>query len=364
MTTTQRRRPGRRLAGVTTLSAGRPLEPAHHTVARHSTVITDPERDGRMLGVDIWYPAREPADDDLAARRPSRYELFPGVAFDAAGALHDLPALPGAFPLIVFSHGRTGMRFAYSLVCEALAARGAIVVSSDHPGDVLTDWLLGTFADDRTNEVNRVADAHLLLRAFTHGHPSIGVGVLNAVDRDRIVLMGHSYGAYTALATAAGARGVPAHERVKALVCFQPYTRTTSDGLLGRVTVPSLLVVSGSDRVTPASSDADRPWALLRGTPTWRLDLDGAGHQAISDIALYAELAEHVPGLPDIVRQYLTASRADAGGAGGRSWRELMRLQVQAAWAFLDVVLDLDRERGLGVVAELEAARTVHLRRR
>lgn len=349
---------------MTTLSAGRPLEPQHHTVARHSTVIVDPERDGRMLGVDVWYPAREPADDDLAARQKSTYELFPGVSFESAGAFHDLPAKPGSYPLILFSHGRTGMRFAYSLVCEALAARGAIVVSSDHPGDVLTDWLLGTFADDRTNEVNRVADAHLLLRAFTHGHPSIGVGVLNAVDHDRIVLMGHSYGAYTALATAAGARGVPPHERLKALVCFQPYTRTTSDGLLGRVTVPALLVVSSADRVTPASSDADRPWALLRGRPTWRLDLDGAGHQAISDIALYAELAEHVPGLPDIVRQYLASSTADAGAAGGRSWREVMRLQVQAAWAFLDVVLDLDRDRGLATVGELEAARSISLRRR
>ncbi|MEZ5252090.1 MAG: hypothetical protein R2713_23650 [Ilumatobacteraceae bacterium] len=78
------------------------------------------------------------------------------------------------------------------------------------------------------------------------------------------------------------------------------------------------------------------------GTPTWRVDLAGAGHQAISDIALYAELAAHASHLPDIVRQYLAASAADACVPDGRSWREQMQVQVAAAWAFLDTVLDLD----------------------
>ncbi|MCB0999336.1 MAG: hypothetical protein KDB40_08580 [Acidimicrobiales bacterium] len=348
---------------MTVLAAGAPLEPQRHSVGRCSTALIDPDRDQRRLGIDVWYPAIEPADDDLAARTRSSYELFPGVSFASAGALADPPAHPGSYPLIVFSHGRTGMRFAYSLVCEALAARGAVVVSSDHPGDALTDWLLGSHVDDRTNEVNRVADAHLVIRACVHGDPALPVGVLNAIDHDRIVLMGHSYGAYTAFATVAGARGVAPHDRVKAVVGFQPYTRTMSDSLLGRITRPALLVVSGRDRVTPADSDADRPWALLRGTPTWRVDLAGAGHQAISDIALYAELAAHVPHLPDIVRQYLAASAADACVPDGRSWREQMQVQVAAAWAFLDTVLDLDAG-GAAVVAELDRLTGVGLRRR
>jgi predicted dienelactone hydrolase len=349
---------------VTPLSAGRPLEPQHHPVGRHSTLIGDPDRDGRLLGVDLWYPAIDPADDDLSARAPSRYELFPGVAFDAAGALNDPPARAGKYPLIVFSHGRTGMRFAYSMVCEALASRGAIVVASDHPGDVLTDWLLGTHADDRTNEMNRVGDAHLLIDAMVHGHPSVAVGILNSVDHDRIVIMGHSYGAYTALATVAGARGVEAHSRVRAIVGFQPYTRTMSDSLLGRVTTPTLLVASELDRATPPQSDVDRPWALLRGEPTWRVDLEGAGHQAVSDIALYAELAHQVPDLPDIVRQYLESTSADAVGPGLRPWRELMRVQVEVAWSFLDLVLDLDADRGARSLADLERTAGITIRRR
>jgi predicted dienelactone hydrolase len=328
---------------VSLLGAGAPIEPPHLPVGRRSTLLVDPERDGRLLGVDLWYPAV----DGSGAER-SVYDLIPGASFSAATALHDPPARAGQYPLIVFSHGRTGMRFSYSMLCEALASRGAIVVSSDHPGDGLTDWMLGAHADDRTNEVNRVADAHLLIHALVHGHDAIGVDVLNAVDHDRIAIAGHSYGAYTALATVAGARGVPRHDRVGAAVVFQPYTRTMSDGLLGRVTTPTLMIVSELDGTTPAATDSDRPWALLRGEPTWRLDLAGAGHQAISDIALYAELAPHIEGLPDIVVQYLTLTAADAVGPGYRPWRDVLRVQLDATWAFLQVTLGLDPDEGGG----------------
>jgi predicted dienelactone hydrolase len=273
-------------------------------------LFVDHEREARTLGVDLWYPTN-------AESGPlSTYELLPGLSFEAAGALHEPPAAPGPFPLILFSHGRTGLRFAYSLLCEALAARGAVVVSSDHPGDALSDWLFGSFVDDRTNEINRVGDAHFLLGVMMHGHPSVPADVVACVDHERVVLAGHSYGAYTALATAAGARGVAPHETVAAVIGYQAYTRTMSDGILSRVSVPALFVVSALDRVTPPPSDADRPWALVRGKPSWRLDLARAGHQAASDMGLYAELARHAQGLPDVVRQYLTATAEDAAGPG------------------------------------------------
>jgi dienelactone hydrolase len=325
---------------MTTLSAGAPLEPARFPVGRRTIVLADPARPQRRLAVDLWYPA------DVSAAAPSVYELFPGVAFSAASARHEPPARAGRFALILFSHGRTGMRISYSLACEALAARGAVVASCDHPGDALADWLLGTHSDDRTNEVDRVADAHLVLHALLTAAEPVPLDIANAIDHDQVVLAGHSYGAYTAFATVAGSRGVAPHEHVRAIVGYQAYTRSMSDGLLGRVTVPALIVVSERDQVTPPSVDGDRPWALLRGHPTWRLDLAGAGHQAVSDIPLYAELAEHVPGLPQMVREYLVSTAAGSASADGRGWRELLRLQVTTTWAFLQVVLDLDADAG------------------
>ena len=140
-------------------------------------------------------------------------------------------------------------RFAYSLLSEALAARGAIVVSADHPGDALADWLLGTNVDDRTNEINRVGDAGFLLDSLLAGPRTTSAlppELLAAIDSGRVVVVGHSYGAYTALATAAGVRGVDPDHRVGAVIGLQAYTRTMSDGALGRVHVPALLVIAES----------------------------------------------------------------------------------------------------------------------
>ena len=99
--------------------AGDPIETPHHPVGRRVTLLADPARDAKVLGVDIWYPAGA----DTGER--SEYELLPGVTFRAAAAQSDAAPAAGRFPLVLFSHGRTGMRFAYSLLCEALAARGA-----------------------------------------------------------------------------------------------------------------------------------------------------------------------------------------------------------------------------------------------
>lgn len=334
---------------MTALTAAPPIEPPQHPIGRRCTTVLDAQREGRSLDVDVWYPA---ATSDGPA---SVYELFPGVSFRAAAAQHEPPPAAGRYPLVLFSHGRTGMRFSYSLLCEALAARGSIVVSADHPGDVLTDWLLGSFVDDRTNEMSRVADAHALLAVLQPGGAALPAALLAAIDHARIALVGHSYGAYTALATAAGVRGVPAHDRVGAVVCLQPYTRSMSDGALGRVTAPTLLVVSELDTTTPASTDADRPWALVRGLPTWRVDLAGAAHQASTDMGLYTELARDVPGLPEPVRQYLEFTAAGAVGPGLRPWRELLGAQVHAVWAFLQVALDIDAAAG-SAAARLLAA--------
>jgi predicted dienelactone hydrolase len=338
------------------LSAGPPIEPQRRPIGRRTSLMADPQRDGRLLGVDVWYPS---APSDAPS---SVYELLPGVSFQSAGASHEPPPALGRFPLVLFSHGRTGTRFAYSMLCEALAARGAIVVSADHPGDVLSDWLSGTFADDRTNEMNRVADAHALLAELQPGGAVLPESLVDAIDHDRVALAGHSYGAYTAFATAAGARGVPAHDRVRAVVGLQPFTRSMSDDALRRVGVPSLLVVAELDSTTPASSDADRPWELMTGRSVWRADLAGAGHQAASDMGLYADLARKMPQLPAPVRQYLDFTTGDAVGPGLRPWREVLATQVRVMWSFLQVELELDTAAGVTEARALGSAPGLTLR--
>jgi predicted dienelactone hydrolase len=343
---------------VTSLTAGAPLETPILPVGRRTITLADVARDQRRLDVDLWYPA-------APSREPrSVYEVLPGIAFAAAHAQHQPEPAVGRFPLVLMSHGRTGMRISYSMMCEALAARGAVVASADHPGDALLDWLTGRHVDDRTNEVNRVGDAHLVLDALLHGHEAVPSAITSMIHHERVALAGHSYGAFTAFATAAGSRGIEAHERVGAVIGFQPYMRSMSDRLLSRLEVPSLLVVGELDTVTPAHIDSDRAWALLSGRPSWKLDLAGAGHQAVSDIALYAELAAHITDLPEIVRNYLDSTVAGSSGPGTRPWRSVMVDELAAAWAFLQVALGIDAVAGDAEADRLAAADGLTLHRR
>jgi pimeloyl-ACP methyl ester carboxylesterase len=204
-----------------------------------------------------------------------------------------------------------------------------------------------------------------VLAELLDGGTALPAEILAAIDPEKVVMAGHSYGAYTALATAAGVPGASSHGgRVGAVLCFQPFTRTISDDDLARVRAPALLVVSELDGSTPAATDADRPWALLGGQPVWRLDLAGAAHQASSDIGLYAELVEYLPGIPEPVHQYLELTAVDAIGPGLRPWRDLLAMQVRAAWAFLDVALDLDPVAGGAAAVCLAAEPGLTLRER
>ncbi len=325
--------------------------------------FVDAARDSRRLAVDVWYPA---ASGDEAL---SRYEVLPSIAFEAALA-RDAPAVgSGQFPLVVLSHGRTGMRIAYSLLCESLAARGYIVIAPDHPGDALNDWLTGAFVDDRTNEVGRVGDARFLVDVMlgaesgNAGDP-VPTTLLAAVDSRRIAIVGHSYGAYTALGAAAGVHGLVADERVGAVVGLQPYTRSMSDAALGRVDRPILLVISEHDTTTPTVTDGDRPWELMPGRPLWRLDLGSAAHHASSDMGLYLELAAQIPDLPPMVNTYVTMMTGDMIGPHLRHWRDGLSVVVRAIGAFLDITLDIDADRGARAADALAVTTDVTLQRR
>jgi predicted dienelactone hydrolase len=325
------------------LASGAPLEEPAHPIGHVSTSLTDAARGDRRLALECWYPAAAVETD------PAVYEVVPGIGFSAAARTAAPPA-PGPHPLVLFSHGRSGARTSYVLLCEGLAARGYVVVAPDHPGDTLVDWMLGTAVDDATNEAQRVADVRFVLDALL-ADDTIAPPLAH-VDHTRIAVAGHSYGGYTALAFAGAHHADP---RVRAVAGLQPFTRSLSRKVIARIAAPTLLVAAARDETCPPAIDTDRAWAVLSDRDARRVDVEAAGHQASSDVGLYLELRHHVEGLPEIVSEFLGSMAAQITGTAGDPWRPTVGLHLSLLGGWLDETLAVDAARA---ARDLATART------
>jgi dienelactone hydrolase len=285
-----------------------------------------------MLGVDVWYPALVTAENDQ-----TRYELLPGVSFPSATAYENASLASGKFPLLVWSHGRTGLRFNYSQLCEAIAAFGFVVVSSDHPGDTLTDWMTGQNVDDETNDKQRLGDVSFIADCALGTRGELMAGLSSVVDESNLFIGGHSYGGLTALIATTGIHGMPAEKRFKAAIGAQAYTRVLPADLIASVPVPVLLLVGLGDMTTPPATDAEPAWEILSKSalPHRRLNLPYGGHQACSDFALYIELAPGIEGVPQLVLDYLKSIAVESPAGFESSWRTTLAEQIEEIKVFL-----------------------------
>src|SRR5687768_11675989 len=100
-----------------------------YAVGRTTFTVTDPARSGRTLQVDAWYPS----DPAAASAFPRSVIDLVYTKLESPLAHADPPvAVPptaAGFPLVVFSHGATAIRFqSYSLM-EHLASHGYVVAA-------------------------------------------------------------------------------------------------------------------------------------------------------------------------------------------------------------------------------------------
>jgi dienelactone hydrolase len=166
-------------------------EPGPHPVGVVQLDLPDPRDPGRRLPTDVWYPAA-----------PEGFEAWP-EADHPIGAPHaarrDAPAarLPSA-PLLGFSHGNSGFRRQSTFLTTHLASWGFVVTAPDHTGNTFFEMLAVSDEDERIRihkhaRANRPQDLAAALDRACAG------GAWPAVDPDRIGVLGHSYGGWTAL---------------------------------------------------------------------------------------------------------------------------------------------------------------------
>jgi predicted dienelactone hydrolase len=207
-----------------------PDEPAPAAVASLPAITTlefdwhDPLR-GRAVPVRLYLPSTEPS---------------------------------ARVPLVVFSHGIGGSRRGYSYLGNHFAANGIAALHVQHVGSDRALWMGNPFGlvgrlQDAAQEREAV-DRALDLRFALDRLLASDAGAI--VDRDNLVVAGHSYGANTAL-LAVGARVEragrmvdyrDARYRAAILISAPPfYGESDPSRILRHVTVPTLHITATED---------------------------------------------------------------------------------------------------------------------
>ncbi|MFC4608697.1 alpha/beta hydrolase family protein [Streptomyces maoxianensis] len=271
------------------------------------------------------------------------------VVLSAPGRGEDLqvrvsaPVTGSALPIIVFSHGFGWSMDGYAPLADFWAARGFVVLQPTH----LDSRILNLPADDprtsriwrfRIEDIKRVLDELDVLEASVPG-------LSGRLDRSRIAVAGHSWGAQTASALL-GARvldsdGVPGEDmsdpRVKAGVLLAltgrgggeltpfavenlPFMNPSFDDM----TTPALVVAGDHDQSTLSTRGPDwftDPYFLSPGSKSL-LTLFGAGH-SLGGIPGYnvAETTDESPDRVALIQQLTWAYLRSALYPEDTSWQ-------------------------------------------
>lgn len=281
-----------------------PSAPGPYPVGVRTMTFVDDERttpgyEGpRTLVAEVWYPAAESArgapGEDYVLYEQLPEDLRGGLRPEDLGtlqtdAVRDAPArLHEQFPVVVFSHGKGGIRQQSTFYTVPLASHGYVVVAPDHQGDTIVDILRAgdvDVDDTLTHAQLRPRDVSFLLTALA----DLGDDPLAPLlDLERVGVTGHSFGAFTSFRAAGG------DDRVDAIVGHAPvgYTPTQLE-LEERIEdfgIPAMIAAGGRDETLPADVHADTLWAHM-SRPRWYLMLERAGHFTFSDLCVMDVLA-------------------------------------------------------------------------
>jgi predicted dienelactone hydrolase len=225
-------------------------------------------------------------------------------------------------PLVIMSHGFAADRRFLRYLAYHLASQGLTVVAIEHPGsniDSLVRAATGFKLDNilpAKEFVERPRDISFVINELT-GLNEIGSELAGKFNTERVTIIGHSFGGYTALALA-GARLHPASARA-ACARLAPLERSPADWLqcsaaalpykqislrdhritraivlnpligdlfagdLSSIAIPTLMLSSTGDGITPIAEHQLQPFERLGGEK-YLLIADGATHMSVTDL--------------------------------------------------------------------------------
>jgi predicted dienelactone hydrolase len=258
----------------------------------------------RLFPCELWYPvAAHHAGQDLEAETQDAFTAPSRTESQRQPAVRNAADAPGAWPLIVYSHSSGGHRRSATFLCTHLSSHGYAVAALDHSEIVAPELA----RRERETAAQRAARVDAVIASRVPDVRFLVDYVLDSADipcdPERIGIIGHSFGGWTALAAT---EAVP---RIRAVVALAPGGASRpKPGLLpatlgfnwGR-DVPALYLVAEDDATLPLDGMIElfertpatkRMVILRRADHAHFVDNIDEEHEAMRTMALGVELAE------------------------------------------------------------------------
>ena len=235
--------------------------------------------------VEVWYPAIEgTTGTDSYDMRDFIPEAISALLTADVPAVYEYPAgrdagaATGTFPVVLFSHGYSGIRFQSTFLTAHLASWGIIVAAPDHWSRDLFHTLSAPVGD-RNSSVTELLET---LDLVTAENVRSGSRLEGMVDAERVVAMGHSAGGGTILAASLDDR-IDGYISLASGALGMNSDSSAAPALPNK---PSFFIAGALDGIISAE-EATRPSFEAVPGPSRLWIIDGVGHNGFDDFCTF-----------------------------------------------------------------------------
>ena len=235
--------------------------------------------------VEVWYPAIEgTTGTDSYDMRDFIPEAISALLTADVPAVYEYPAgrdagaATGTFPVVLFSHGSSGIRFQSTFLTAHLASWGIIVAAPDHWSRDLFHTLSAPVGD-RNSSVTELLET---LDLVTAENVRSGSRLEGMVDAERVVAMGHSAGGGTILGASLDDR-IDGYISLASGALGMGSDASTAPALPDK---PSFFIAGALDAIISAEESTRPSFEAVPG-PSRLWIIDGVGHNGFDDFCTF-----------------------------------------------------------------------------